>query len=132
MSGQGIAKFFGRAYGRIEKWKSAARRHRPGIQGGPAPRVLLRMPVQIKGHEKQLTGSSQNIAMGGMLIEADGPLSVGEPVQIGFKLPDGPNISIPAVVCRKQNPTLAIRFDVTDPQRELIQRWVESQLKPAS
>jgi hypothetical protein len=130
MPGQGIARLFGRAYGQLEKWKSA-RQHRPGRQGVP-PRIVLRLPVEIKGHEKHLTGSSQNIAMGGMLIEADGPLSVGEPVQIGFKLPDGPKISIPAVVCRKQNPTLAIRFDVTDPQRELIQQWVESQLKPAS
>jgi hypothetical protein len=131
MSGQGIARFFGRAYGRLEKWKTA-RRHRPGIPGGPAPRVLLKMPVEINGYEKHLTGSSQNIAMGGMLIEADGPLSVGEPVEIGFKLPDGPKINIPAVVCRKQSLFLAIRFDVTDPQRELIQRWVESQLQHAS
>lgn len=130
MSGQGIAKFFGRAVGRLEKWKSA-RQHRPGRQGVP-PRIILRLPVEIRGHEKQMKGSTQNIAMGGMLIEADGPLSVGEPVQIGFDLPDGPHISIPAVVCRKQNPTLAIRFDVTDPQRELIQQWVEAHLKHAS
>jgi hypothetical protein len=131
MAGQIIARLFGRAYGRLEKWKSS-NRQRPGIPGGPAPRVLVRMPIEINGYEKRLTGSSQNIAMGGMLIEADGPLSVGEPVNIGFKLPDGPKISIPAVVCRKQNPTLAIRFDVTDPQRELIQQWVESHLKSAS
>ena len=131
MAGKNIATFFGRAYGKLEKWKSA-NRQRPGIPGGPAPRILVRVPIEIDGYEKHLTGSSQNIAMGGMLIEADGPLSVGEPVQVGFKLPDGPKINIPAVVCRKQNPTLAIRFDVTDPQRELIQQWVESNLKSAS
>jgi hypothetical protein len=67
-----------------------------------------------------------------MLIVADGPLSVGEPVEIGFKLPDGPRINIPAVVCRKQSLALAIRFDVTDPQREVIQRWVETQVQHAS
>jgi hypothetical protein len=131
MAGQGIAKFFGKAYGRLEKWNTA-RRHRPAVPGGPAPRILVSMPVEITGHEKRLTGSSQNIAMGGMLIVADGPLSVGEPVEIGFKLPDGPRINIPAVVCRKQSLALAIRFDVTDPQREVIQRWVETQVQHAS
>ena len=131
MPGESVAKFFGRAYGTIERWTSAHRR-RPSIPGGPAPRITLRMALDITGYEKHLTGSSQNIAMGGMLIEADGPLSIGEPVQIGFVLPDGPQINIPAVVCRKQKPTVAIRFDVTDPQREIIQRWVEARLKHAS
>jgi PilZ domain len=89
------------------------------------PRVPLVTQVQIQAHQRSLTASSKNVAIGGMLLKPSDHLSVGEPVQLSFVLPDGPAISIAAVVCRRQRDHVAVRFDVSDKQRFLVAKWVE-------
>ncbi len=90
------------------------------------PRAPLSVKVEIAGYKHTVTGVSKNIAVGGMLLTPDGQLSVGEPVHVTFTLPDGTAIAIAGAVCRLQAGDVAIRFDATDRQRLLIERWVES------
>ncbi len=90
------------------------------------PRVALATAVEIAAYQRNITGISKNVAVGGMLLTPSGRLSVGEPVQVSFVLPDDTHISIPGAVCRLQGDDVAIRFDAADKQRFLIERWVET------
>ncbi len=92
------------------------------------PRVKCQTAISILANRRVVTGTSVDIAIGGVLLHASEPLSVGEPVNVSFDLPDGPHIDIPGAICRKQGENVAVKFDFVTDQRALIQRWVDSRL----
>jgi hypothetical protein len=92
------------------------------------PRVDVNVHVEIRAFQRTVTGSTEKVAEGGMLLRPQGKLSPGEPVHVAFALPDGPAISISGAVLRRHGENVAIRFDATDKQRRLIAQWVEKQV----
>ena len=61
-----------------------------------------------------------------MLLKADEPLWLGEPVEVSFALPDGARIVIAGAVCRLQRDCAAIQFDAGDARRVAIERWIDA------
>lgn len=94
-----------------------------------SPRVPISIPVAIRTAEDNFRGKGQNISHGGMLVHAEAPLSVSQPIQVDFTLPDSPSISIPAVVSYKRGEAIGVRFDPTHHERHSIEKWVDSSLK---
>ncbi len=88
------------------------------------PRIPVVINVELKANTRSVTATSKNVAPGGMLLTPIAPLSVGEPLGVAFTLPDGTSLEIPAVVCRKQGNDFAVKFDVTDQRRGMVERWV--------
>jgi hypothetical protein len=105
-------------------WMPAEARRQMAQELRRPPRAPLVTTVEIRIQQGTVTGASRNIALGGMLLKPDGHLSVGQPVHVSFTLPDGPQIDISAVVCRRQGEHVAVRFDAQDKQRFLIDSWV--------
>src|SRR5512141_3220537 len=73
------------------------------------PRINCETAISIAANRRLITGTSVNIAIGGVLLRASAPLSVGEPVSVSFDLPDGPHIEIPGAICRKQGEHVAVK-----------------------
>ena len=91
------------------------------------PRISCATDVAIIAGTRIVPATSVNVAIGGILVKPESPLSVGEPVHVSFHLPNGPRIEIPGAVCRKQGEHVALKFDVLTEQRALIQKWVDQQ-----
>lgn len=92
------------------------------------PRVPCATPVSIAAGRRIVSGITENVAIGGLLLKPSEALSVGEPVHVAFELPHGPRIEIPGAVCRKQGECVAVQFDFITEQRALIQQWVDRQM----
>lgn len=92
------------------------------------PRIKCATEVSIAAGRRIITGTTVNVAIGGLLFKPSGALGVGEPVHVAFELPNGPKIEIPGAICRKQGEYVAIKFDFITEQRTLIQSWVDQQI----
>jgi len=92
-----------------------------------ARRVGLVVPVKIKGYQHTMTGSTRDISGSGMLLTPEARLSIAEPVEVSFVLPEGPRIEIAGAVCRLQGSHAGICFDAADKQRLVIEQWIEQQ-----
>ena len=87
-------------------------------------RIKLVIPVQVESFGETYQADSQDISRGGMLLKAEAPVQVSQPVQLSFCLPDKTPIEIPAVVCHKRGQQFGVRFDPTHHRRGVIERWV--------
>ncbi len=87
-------------------------------------RVRLIIPVEVESFGETYNASSQDISRGGMLLKAETPLKVAQPVQLSFTLPEQTPVEIPAVVCHKRGEQFGVRFDPTHHRRGVIERWV--------
>ena len=88
-------------------------------------RIPLSVPVEVATPRNQVSSTSHNISVDGMLlVAAASSLRVAEPVELSFVLPEDQSIQIPAVVWRHQGRDAVVRFDPTHGERKSIQRWV--------
>ncbi len=94
-----------------------------------SPRVPISIPVAIHTTDDSFAGQGQNISHGGMLVHAEAPLAVAQPIQVDFTLPEADTISIPAVVSYKKGEAIGLRFDPTHHERHSIRKWVDSSAK---
>jgi c-di-GMP-binding flagellar brake protein YcgR len=87
-------------------------------------RIKLVVPVEVESFGEKYEADSQDISRGGMLLKAEAPVKVAQPVQLSFILPEQTPIEIPAVVCHQRGQQFGVRFDPTHPRRGAIERWV--------
>jgi len=87
-------------------------------------RIKLVVPVEVESFGEKYRADSQDISRGGMLLQAEAPVQVSQPVQLSFMLPEQTLVEIPAVVCHKRGRQFGVRFDPTHHRRGVIERWV--------
>lgn len=87
-------------------------------------RIKLVVPVEVESFGEKYQADSEDISRGGMLLKAEAPVAVSQPVQLSFTLPENTLIEIPAVVCHKRGQQFGVRFDPTHHRRTAIERWV--------
>ena len=85
-------------------------------------RVTLVQPVRIN---RDFTGITREIGVGGMSLGTDANLTVAQPIQLSFALPTGQPVNIAGVVWWRKERTIGVRFDVYDKQTIVIRRWIE-------
>jgi hypothetical protein len=96
------------------------------------PRVTLEFEVTVRVPERVFTARSYQLGAGGMALRDVPELQVALPIELLFTLPQGPAVSVPAVVWWKEKGLVGVRFDVSSPQRDIIERWVREHLGDAS
>lgn len=87
-------------------------------------RIPLVVPVSVERFGETFPASSQNISRGGMLLKADMPVKVAQPMQLLFTLPEQSPLEIPAVVCHARVGFFGVKFDPTHYHRVVIEKWV--------
>src|SRR5579884_3684971 len=82
-----------------------------GAQQRRHPRLELTVPVRIHTNEDLHEGETKNISQGGMLLKAQAPVSISEPVRLKFNLPAESaetQVEIPAVVTYKKGEQIGV------------------------
>jgi hypothetical protein len=101
----------------LDVWKTARR----------FPRVRLATPVVVKVGKLTLMGQSENVSLGGLLLEIAHQLSEGLEVDVLFNLPTGHTVSTRGVVVH----TLSSRYygikfpELEDPSRTWLALFVQ-------
>lgn len=109
-----------------------ASRPNRGAQQRRHPRLDLAVPVDIHTYDDRHAGESKNISEGGMLLQAQAPVAIAQPVRLKFTLPSETQVEIPAVVSYKKGEQIGVRFDPTHHTRNDIEKWItDSRSKPA-
>lgn len=88
------------------------------------PRRDLTVPVHIHTEYDRHEGESRNISQGGMLLMAQAPVSIAQPVRLKFTLPTQTQVEVPAVVSFKKGQQIGLRFDPTHHTRAEIEKWI--------
>lgn len=88
------------------------------------PRLDLAVPVHIHTEHDRHEGESRNISCGGMLLRAQAPVSIAQPVRLKFTLPAETQVEVPAVVSFKKGEQIGLRFDPTHHTRADIEKWI--------
>ena len=93
-------------------------------------RVPLLCSVTLETGTDMLEGSSIEISAGGMSLSIKGHIVVPQTVLAMFALPGVGATGVKSVVCwaRKDDGTAAIRFDPSDPRRNVVRRWIDEYL----
>jgi hypothetical protein len=102
-----------------------ASRPNSGAQQRQHPRLDLAVPVDIHTHDDKHLGETRNISQGGMLLRAQAPVSISQPVRLKFTLPAERFVEIPAVVTFKKGEQIGVRFDPTHHGRADIEKWIK-------
>jgi len=96
------------------------------------PRLTLEFELTVHVAERVLAARSYQLGGGGMAFSGATELQISQPIELRFRLPDGPAVAIPAVVWWKEKGLVGVRFDVSSPQRDAVERWVRERLEDAS
>ncbi len=96
-----------------------------GAQQRRHPRMELAVPVDIHTFDTKHAGETRNISQGGMLLQAQAPVSISQPIRLKFTLPPQAFVEIPAVVTYKKGQQIGVRFDPTHYGRTEIEKWIK-------
>ena len=102
-----------------------ASRPNSGAQKRLHPRLDVAVPVDIHTHDDTHLGETKNISQGGMLLHAQAPVSISQPIRLKFTLPPQAPVEIPAVVTFKKGQQIGVRFDPTHYGRSDIEKWIK-------
>ena len=93
-------------------------------------RVPLLCSVRLETGTEILEGSSLEISAGGMSLVVKGRVGVPQTVLAIFALPGQEMTAIKSIVCwiRREEGTVAIRFDPSDPRRSAVRNWIDNYL----
>jgi Tfp pilus assembly protein PilZ len=92
-------------------------------------RIPIMTEVLIIGDGRRAVASSIEMSSGGMSVKSPEDFSVGTNVEVSFALMTMPRVMLKANVSWKKPKALGIKFDLNDPRRQTIKRWVESYLE---
>jgi hypothetical protein len=93
-----------------------------------SPRLPLVVEVRVDCHDRSLTASSVEVGAGGMALRNANTLTVSQPIQVSFALPEAASVTIQAVVWWKKGELLGLRFDPSDDNRLRVQRWFDARV----
>jgi hypothetical protein len=96
-----------------------------GAQQRRHPRLDVTFPVHIHTEDDRHVGESRNISQGGMLLQAQAPVSIAQPVRLKFSLDEQVPVEIPAVVSYKKGVQIGVRFDPAHNHRAEIDKWIQ-------
>ena len=96
-------------------------------------RIYVRVPIllelNIDSEGRRFKGATQEVSAGGMSLNAEQKLKVGQVLDVSFGLPDGQQVKVGATVCWLRDPDLVgIRFEPTDERRLAVRRWIDDYL----
>lgn len=93
-------------------------------------RIPIVAEVQIRSNGSRYTGTMLEVSGGGLSMQSKAPLNLGENVEVSFALPNAKEVSLRGSIVwlRPDSATTGVRYDVQDPNRELIKSWIDDYL----
>ncbi len=96
-------------------------------------RIYVRVPIllelNIDSEGRRFKAATQEVSAGGMSLNVEQKLKVGQVVDVSFTLPDAQQVKVGATVCWLRDPDLVgIRFEPTDERRLAVRRWIDDYL----
>lgn len=97
-------------------------------------RSYVRVPIVADVHATaglaHITGNTMEVSAGGMSMRFKGKLSMNDDVQVGFDLPNAPGLKLRGQICwlRPLESAAGIRFELEQPARDAIKKWIERYL----
>ncbi|MCI0355241.1 MAG: PilZ domain-containing protein [Acidobacteria bacterium] len=96
-------------------------------------RIYVRVPILLElnldSEGRRFKASTQEVSAGGMSLNAEQKLKVGQVLDVSFTLPDGQQVRVGASVCWLRNPDLVgIRFEPSDERRLAVRHWIDDYL----
>jgi hypothetical protein len=96
-------------------------------------RIYVRVPIllelNIDSEGRRFKAATQEVSAGGMSLNCEQKLKVGQVLDVSFTLPDGQQVRVGASVCWLRDPDLAgIRFEPSDERRLAVRRWIDDYL----
>ena len=97
-------------------------------------RRYVRIPVITEisivcSDSRRFTATSQEISSGGMSMQTEDEVAIGQNVEISFALLTLPRIWVRGSVSWRKGKNFGIRFDLTDERRARIKEWIEAYLE---
>jgi hypothetical protein len=90
-------------------------------------RVPVAVEVEIDVDGRRISTLSNEISTGGMSLEMPDLMPDKKTVSANFTLPGAKTVSVRSVVCwrREASNMIGIRFESTDPSRQVVRQWLE-------
>ena len=101
-------------------------------------RRYVRIPIVAEMHAMvgmdRLVGSTIEVSAGGMSLRYKGKLAMNSEVQVCFDLPRAPGLKLKGQVIwlRELESTAGIRFEIDQPSREAVKKWIDQYLDTSS
>jgi Tfp pilus assembly protein PilZ len=92
-------------------------------------RIPIMTEVLVIGDGRRSVASSIEMSSGGMSVKSPEDFSVGTSVEVSFALMTMPRVTLKAKVSWKKPKSMGIKFELNDPRRQTVKRWVESYLE---
>ena len=89
-------------------------------------RIPLVIEVSIQSPAGSFSGSSREISGGGMSVQLGHPAPLSDKLRASFSLPSKSPVSIEAEVCWQKSALLGLRFQESDPARQVVKGWINS------
>jgi ActR/RegA family two-component response regulator len=97
-------------------------------------RRYIRIPIVVNMDAmcgiQHVKGNTVELSGGGMSIRFEGKVAYGDDVQVSFDLPNAPGLKLRGQVCwlRPDESTAGIRFEIEQPAREAVKKWIDEYL----
>lgn len=93
-------------------------------------RIPMVCPLEVRTDGIDYRGSLHEISGGGMSLEISVPLTMGQNVDVSFRLPNIEALSLRAVVAwvRRDQHLIGLRFDPQEPNRFRVKNWIDQYL----
>jgi len=97
-------------------------------------RRYVRIPVIteisiVSSDSRRFTATSQEISSGGMSMQTEDEVGMGQNVEISFALLTLPRIWVRGTVSWRKGKNFGIRFDLADERRARVKEWIEAYLE---
>jgi len=94
-------------------------------------RVPMITEVKLEAERSKYTATSVELSGGGMSMQATAKVSLGQPVELSFSLPQTKPISVAGVISwiESNDGTVGVRFDPNDSRRSAVKAWIEDYLE---
>lgn len=95
------------------------------------PRIPIEMDVELMLRGESLPARAVQIGGGGMCVQLARSLPISFPVELTFRLPEGPQVRISGVIWWQKRDQAGIRFDYTGEARVTVENWVRERMSRA-
>jgi len=93
-------------------------------------RIPIVAEVQVRSNGTRYLATMIEVSGGGLSMQSNAPLNLGEVVEVAFALPNAKEISLRGSIVwiRPDAATTGVRYDAQDANREAVKSWIDEYL----
>jgi len=87
-------------------------------------RIPLVIEISIASLVGDLSGSTREISGGGMSVQLARMAYLSDKLRLAFTLPEKSAVTIEAEVCWQKDSLVGLKFQESDPARQIVRKWI--------